>query len=170
VTMQYRSRRSGRPYGVEVHPYGMLYGSRPLLVAAVEPWDEPKLYRLDRIGTLDLGNTPFVRRADFRLDDFAARAFGTWQEEPVDVTFRFDAETADEAAQWRFHPSQVAERDADGRLVVRFRAGGGQEMCWHVFTWGTSIEIVDPPSLRQRMVALLRDALAHHEGADVVAA
>jgi predicted DNA-binding transcriptional regulator YafY len=170
LTKLRRAIISGRPYGVEVHPYGMLYGSRPLLVAAVEPWDEPKLYRLDRIGTLDLGNTPFVRRADFRLDDFAARAFGTWQEEPVDVTFRFDAETADEAAQWRFHPSQVAERDADGRLVVRFRAGGGQEMCWHVFTWGTSIEIVDPPSLRQRMVALLRDALAHHEGADVVAA
>jgi len=170
VTMQYRSRRSGEPYVVEVHPYGMLYGSRPLLVAAAESWGEPKLYRLDRIGTLDLGNTPFVRRADFRLEDFAARAFGTWQEEPFDVVLRFDAATADEAAQWRFHPTQTAERDAEGRLVVRFRAGGAQEMSWHLFTWGTSVEILEPPSLRQRIVALLRAALDHHEGADAVAA
>jgi predicted DNA-binding transcriptional regulator YafY len=170
VTMEYRSRRSGEPYVTEVHPYGMLYGSRPLLVAAAEPWDDPKLYRLDRIGMLDLGNTPFVRRADFRLEEFAARAFGTWQEEPFDVALRFDAATADEAAQWRFHPSQTAERDDEGRLVVRFRAGGAQEMSWHVFTWGTSVEILEPPSLRQRLVALLRAALEHHEGADAVAA
>jgi predicted DNA-binding transcriptional regulator YafY len=170
VTMQYRSRRSVAPYEITVHPYGLLYGSRPLLVAAPEPWDEPKLYRLDRIGALDLGNTPFVRRADFRLEDFAARAFGTWQEEPFEVALRFDAGTADEAAQWRFHPSQAMERDGEGRLMVRFRAGGAQEMCWHVFTWGTSIEIVEPAGLRERMVTLLRDALRHHEGADAVAA
>jgi predicted DNA-binding transcriptional regulator YafY len=165
VTMDYRSRRVSEPYAVTVHPYGMLYGSRPLLVAAPEPWDEPRLYRLDRIGALDLGNTPFLRRADFRLEQFAARAFGTWQEEPFDVALRFDAETAEEAAQWRFHPTQTVEHDAEGRLVVRFRAGGAQEMCWHIFTWGTSVEILDPPSLRQRAVSLLRDALAHHEGA-----
>lgn len=170
VTMDYRSRRVSEPYGVTVHPYGMLYGSRPLLVAAPEPWDEPRLYRLDRIGTLDLGNTPFLRRADFSLDDFAARAFGTWQEEPFDVAIRFDIDTSEEAAQWRFHPTQTAERDGEGRLVVRFRAGGAQEMCWHVFTWGTSVEILDPPSLRERVVSLLRDALAHHQGTDVVLA
>lgn len=170
VTMQYRSRRSGEPYDVTVHPYGMLYGSRPLLVAAAEPWDEPKLYRLDRIGTLDLGNTPFLRRAEFRLEDFAARAFATWQEDPFDVAFRFDTETAEEAAQWRFHPTQAVERDAEGRLVVRFRAGGAQEMAWHIFTWGTSVEILEPASLRERMVALLRAALRHHAGADAVCA
>lgn len=164
VTMEYRSRRSGEPYPVELHPYGMLYGSRPLLVAAAEPWDEPRLYRLDRIGRLDLGNTPFLRRAEFRLEDFAARAFGTWQEEPFDVTLRFDAATAEEAAQWRFHPTQALDRDERGRLLVRFRAGGAQEMCWHVFTWGTAVEIVDPPSLRERAIAMLREALDHHAG------
>lgn len=170
VTMEYRSRRVSEAYAVTVHPYGMLYGSRPLLVATPEPWDEPRLYRLDRIGALDLGNTPFLRRADFNLDDFAARAFGTWQEDPFDVALRFDAETAEEASQWRFHPTQTMEHDAEGRLIVRFRAGGAQEMCWHVFTWGTSVEILDPPSLRLRMVSLLGDALAHHQGTDAVAA
>ncbi|MDW8445097.1 MAG: WYL domain-containing protein [Acetobacteraceae bacterium] len=164
VTMEYRSRRSGVPYTTTVHPYGILYGSRPLLVAAPQVWGEPKLYRLDRIGALEVGNTPFVRRADFDLAAFAARAFGTWQEEPVDVVLRFDADTAEEASQWRFHPSQSAERDAEGRLVVRFRAGGLTEMAWHLFTWGTSVEVLEPALLKQRLVDLLAEALAHHGG------
>jgi len=162
VTMRYRSRRSGVPYSATVHPYGLLYGSRPLLVAAPQAWSEPKLYRLDRIGALEVGNTPFVRRADFDLAAFAARAFGTWQEEPVDVVLRFDAETAAEAAQWCFHPSQSTERDDEGRLVVRFRAGGLSEMAWHIFTWGASVEVLDPPVLKERLIDLLREALEHH--------
>jgi predicted DNA-binding transcriptional regulator YafY len=42
-------------------------------------------------------------------------------------------------------------------------------MCWHVFTWGTSIEILEPAKLRERMTTLLRAALEHHDGADAVA-
>ncbi|MFQ3623616.1 MAG: WYL domain-containing protein [Acetobacteraceae bacterium] len=163
ITMSYRSRRSGEPYEVTVHPYGLLYGSRPLLVAAPEPWDEPKLYRLDRIGAVEVGNTAFVRRAGFSLEEFAARAFGTWQEEPVEVLLRFDAATAEEASQWRFHPTQATERDGEGRLLVRFRAGGLQEMAWHLFTWGRSVEVLEPEALRRTLVELLRAALAHHE-------
>ena len=54
--------------------------------------------------------------------------------------------------------------------MVRFRAGGAQEMAWHIFTWGPSVEILEPASLRERMVALLRAALRHHAGADAVCA
>jgi predicted DNA-binding transcriptional regulator YafY len=162
LTMDYRSRGAAAPARITVHPYGLLYGSRPLLVAAPEPWSEPRLYRLDRMGRLELGNVPFVRRRGFSLAEFAARAFGTWQEEPFDVVLRFAADTAEEASQWRFHPTQTTERDGEGRLLVRFRAGGAQEMCWHVFTWGRSVEILEPASLRERLRELLAEALSHH--------
>ncbi|WP_144185723.1 helix-turn-helix transcriptional regulator [Elioraea rosea] len=162
VSMDYRSRSAAAASRITVHPYGLLYGSRPLLVAAPEPWTEPRLYRLDRMSSLELGNIPFLRRRDFSLQDFATRAFGTFQEEPFEVTLRFAADTADEAAQWRFHPTQSAERDGDGRLIVRFRAGGAQEMCWHIFTWGRSVEILSPDGLRSQLRDLLAAALAHH--------
>lgn len=162
LSMDYRSRNAAAPARITVHPYGLLYGSRPLLVAAPEPWNEPRLYRLDRMSGLELGNIPFVRRAGFSLGEFAARAFGTFQEEPFDVVLRFAADTAEEAAQWRFHPTQTTERDEAGRLVVRFRAGGTQEMCWHIFTWGASVEIVSPPGLRTMLQEMLAAALKHH--------
>ncbi len=162
VTMDYRSRSAAGASRITVHPYGLLYGSRPLLVAAPEPWNEPRLYRLDRMGGFELGNIPFLRRRDFALADFAARAFGTFQEEPFDVVLRFAADTAEEAAQWRFHPTQATEKDGDGRLLVRFRAGGAQEMCWHVFTWGPSVEILEPEGLRSQLREMLSAALTHH--------
>ncbi len=164
LTMDYRSRGAPEAARITVHPYGLLYGSRPLLVAAPEPWTEPRLYRLDRMSSLELGNIPFVRRADFSLKAFAQRAFATFQEAPFDVVLRFDAETAAEAAQWRFHPTQTTERDAEGRLIVRFHAGGAQEMCWHIFTWGTSVEILSPEALGEQLCALLQAALDHHTG------
>jgi len=162
LTMHYRSRGAAEASRITVHPYGLLYGSRPLLVAAPEPWTEPRLYRLDRMSGLELGNIPFLRRADFSLAAFAARAFATFQEEPFEVVLRFAADTAEEAAQWCFHPTQTTERDGEGRLIVRFVAGGAQEMCWHVFTWGESVEIVSPESLRQQLCGMLSAALAHH--------
>lgn len=162
LSMEYRSRNAAQATRITVHPYGLLYGSRPLLVAAPEPWNEPRLYRLDRMSALELGNSPFLRRAGFALSDFAARAFGTFQEEPFDVVLRFAADTAEEAAQWRFHPTQATERDGEGRLIVRFRAGGAQEMCWHIFTWGASVEIVSPEGLRTQLQEMLGAALRHH--------
>ena len=67
-----------------------------------------------------------------------------FQEEPIDVVLRFEAETADDAAGWLFHPSQSIEREPGGGLLMRFRASGVQEMCWHLFTWGTEVTILAP--------------------------
>jgi len=53
----------------------------------------------------------------------------------------------DNAKEYLFHPSQKFEAQADGSLIVRFRAGGGLEMCWHLFTWGGHLTILAPKKL-----------------------
>jgi predicted DNA-binding transcriptional regulator YafY len=99
--------------------------------------------RLHRL--LDRG---FARREGFDLAAYAAQSFGVFQEESTDVILRFEPEVADDAAGWLFHPSQSVEREPGGALIVLFRAGGVQEMCWHLFTWGTEVAIVAPKELR----------------------
>jgi hypothetical protein len=37
---------------------------------------------------------------------------------------------------------QTNEEQADGALVVRFRAGGAEEMCWHLFTWTPEVKVI----------------------------
>ena len=164
IETTYRSARAAEPAPVTLHPYGLIYGSRPLLVAARPDRPEPRQYRLDRMGRVAAGQVAFVRPADFDLAAFAARAFGTWQEEPFAVALSFAPAVADEASRWRFHPSHALEPQADGSLVVRFTAGGADEMAWHLFTWGTNVSVLAPDRLRQGMARLLAAALRHHAG------
>jgi predicted DNA-binding transcriptional regulator YafY len=144
-------------------PYGILYGGRGWLVAHVDGLPEMRLWRLDRIVSADLLDRGFQRREDFSLSDYAARSFGVFQEEPIDVVLRFTPEAAEDAAGWMFHPSQTTEGGADGSLVVRFRAGGVQEMCWHLFTWGTAVTIMGPAILRKAVAAATFAAAQHHD-------
>ena len=164
IETTYRSARAAEPAPVTLHPYGLVHGSRPLLVAARPDRPEPRQYRLDRMGKVTLGQVAFTRPADFDLAAFTARAFGVWQEDPFDVVLAFAPAVAEEAARWRFHPSQLVQAEPDGSLTVRFRAGGATEIAWHLFTWGTQVTVLAPESLRARCTELLAEALRHHRG------
>jgi predicted DNA-binding transcriptional regulator YafY len=163
IETTYRSANAAQPVAMTLHPYGMIYGSRPLLVAARPDRPEPRQYRLDRMGEVRLASVAFARPPGFDLAAFAAQAFGTWQEPPFDVALRFTPQVADEAARWQFHPTQQLSREEDGSLVVRFTAGGLSEMAWHLFTWGTNVAVVAPDALRTRLRELLAAASAHHQ-------
>lgn len=145
-------------------PYGTLYGGdgRAWLVGHVEGLPHMRLWRLDRIASLDLLDRCFARRKDFDLRAYAAQSFGVFQEEPVDVVLRVAPEAAEEATCWLFHPTQTMTREADGALRVSFRAGGVQEMCWHLFTWGTAVTVLEPNDLRAAMTEMATSAAEHY--------
>jgi predicted DNA-binding transcriptional regulator YafY len=132
------------------------------LVAHADGLPDMRLWRLDRIVSIDLLDRGFKRREDFDLAAYAAQSFGVFQEEPIDVVLRFAPEAADDAATWVFHPSQSIEREVDGALIVRYRASGVQEMCWHLFTWGTAVTVMAADSLRSMMADMTMVAAQHH--------
>src|SRR5690606_1659404 len=75
--------------------------------------------------------------------------FGIYQEAPRRVVWRFHGPAVRDARHFLFHPSQEMEERPDGSLEVRFTAGGLREMCWHLFTWGRHVEVVEPAELRE---------------------
>lgn len=165
VVVRYAGRDTAEPATRILCPYGILYGGRGWLVAHVDGLPEMRLWRLDRVVSVDLVDRGFKRRTEFDLAAYAAQSFGVFQEEPIDVVLRFAAEAADDAIGWMFHPSQNVEREPDGGLTVRFRAGGMQEMCWHLFTWGTAVTIVSPASIRAAMAEVTTAVAEHHAAA-----
>lgn len=162
VVVRYAGRGSEEPAARILCPYGILYGGRGWLVAHVDGLLEMRLWRLDRIVSVDLLDRGFSRRQDFSLEAYAAQSFGVFQEEPTEVVLRFTPEAAEDAAGWLFHPSQSTARDPDGTLLVRFRAGGVQEICWHLFTWGTAVKVVAPKSLRAEIARLAAAVVNNH--------
>jgi predicted DNA-binding transcriptional regulator YafY len=99
-----------------------------------------------------------VRPDDFRLEDYAVRSFGVFQEEQHDVVLRFAPQVVGEVSAFQFHPTQMLAQQPDGSIIIRFRAGGLREMAWHLFTWGETVTIVAPAELRRTMRELLAKA------------
>ncbi len=163
VVVRYAARDAEEAATRILCPYGILYGGRGWLVAHADGLPEMRLWRLDRIASVDLLDRGFQRREDFDLAAYAAQSFGVFQEAPIDVVLRFAPDASDDAAGWLFHPSQSIAREPDGALTVRFRAGGVLEMCWHLFTWGTAVTVVEPTDLRMEL-AERTAAAAEHSG------
>lgn len=161
VRLHYRARGTGKLSRQLVCPYGFLYGNRHYLVAysPSEGISDYRLFSLANIEKVEVQEAPFRRRRDFTLQKFAERSFGVFQEEPLDVVWRFTPQAAADARQYLFHPTQAFEDEDDGSLLVRFRAGGALEMCWHLLTWGDQVQVIAPKELRK---------LLHQEVAKVI--
>ena len=78
------------------------------------------------------------------------------------MVLRFDSDAAPDTRAFRLHPNQTIAENSDGSLTVSFRAGGMEEICWHLVTWGQSVTIVEPASLRRRFEEMCVSLAAHH--------
>ena len=162
VEFDYLSRSTGRQSRQLAEPYGLLYGNRPFLVARTDWSGEPRLWRLANISGATLGLDDVERDPAFDLQAFAQRSFGTFQEKPVKVVLRFDARAAPDAATFLFHPEQDTVTNKDGTVTVRFEAGGLDEMCWHLITWGDSVTVEKPARLRRRLAEMCEGLAGWH--------
>nr|WP_268939051.1 WYL domain-containing protein [Phaeovulum veldkampii] len=145
ISADHRARGSGKlSRSTRLGPIAMLFGEgRQYLLAWSEYQDDLRLFALAGFERIDLEDEVFERPEGFDLQEWLAESFGIWREEPRDVEWRFLPEVADEAATYVFHPRQETERLSDGSLIVRFRAGGRQEMAWYLARWGDKVEVID---------------------------
>ena len=165
LKFDYWARTTGLTSRQRVEPYGVLYGNRAFLVGRTDWTEAPRLWRLGNVSNARILEETFEPDPEFDLRSYAERSFGTFQEDPSDVVLRFDKDAARDAGNFLFHPSQTSNWNEDGTVTVRFRAGGIDEMCWHLVTWGGSVTVEQPSRLRQRLTEMCEAIAAHHRTA-----
>jgi predicted DNA-binding transcriptional regulator YafY len=152
MTIRYRGN-AGAARARRIEPYGVLFGVRRYLVARDLAARDGKLrhFRLDRIAEARIEADSFVRDPAFRLEEHAARAFGSFHDpaEYGPVIWRFAPKAAATAREFLFHPLQQVTEEPDGALTVRFQASGWLEMAWHLYQWGDAVEVLAPEPLRR---------------------
>ena len=153
----------------EVTPYGVLFGRSNYLVAAEDAATGPRNWRLDRIAAIAVTDHAGSKPEDFSLQAYADESFGIFQDDTEDVVLRITPAGAEDAVRWRFHANQQVEPQADGHVLVRFRASGMRELAWHLFTWGDKVQIVAPQTLKDMMAGELETARRAHTSGTVAA-
>lgn len=151
LRIRYRGWKDEEARERTVSPHGLLLGTRRYLVAV----DEAKLetgirhYRVDGIEDAVVLSEPVKRLPGFDLESHALNSFGSFHDhgEVHDVAWRFAARAVRWAESFAFHPTQTMKREDGGTLLVRFRAAGLLEMCWHLYMWGDSVEVLAPKVL-----------------------
>ena len=152
------SRPGAEPRRRTVAPCGVMFGRANYLVAADRETGRIQTFRLDRMSSVAPQDGVAVPPADFDLGVFASQSFGIYQDEIEEVVLRIAPEGAAEAKSWRWHPTQSFEDQADGGVIVRFRASGMRELAWHLFTWGEQAVILAPERLKAVMAGELAAA------------
>lgn len=146
-----------------VSPYGILSGGTPKLIGRQRGTKTLLQYRLDRIADLEILDEPIPVNEDTMARDFkeyVANLFGSFSEDPVQVEWRF-APDAPSPEEWVFHSSQEKPKKLpDGTTVIRFRAGGLEDMARHVIGWWDWITVVKPKSLRRKILQMKLAGLA----------
>ena len=161
LQIDYRSRGEKTPSLRTVAPYGLLLGVRRYLVGIDIARADGRLrhYRVEDISRAQPLDTSFDYPGDFDLAVYAQRAFGSFHDdrEYGETVWKFAPDAADRALRFLFHPSQTSEILDDGSLLVRFRASGHLEMAWLLYSWGSSVEVLEPPSLAAMVNPFRRD-------------
>jgi predicted DNA-binding transcriptional regulator YafY len=151
LRLSYAGRRDHESTMRTVAPYGLLLGARRYLVArdVRKAGEALRHFRVEDIAEAVVLDESFALPEDFNIAEYAQQAFGSYYNpsDVADVAWRFSPEAADRARRFQFHPTQQLEEEADGSLVVRFRASGQLEMCWHLYAWGDQVEVLAPRSL-----------------------
>jgi predicted DNA-binding transcriptional regulator YafY len=151
----------------EVTPFGVLFGRSNYLVAAEDEATGPRNWRLDRIADIAVTDHAGSKPEEFSLQAYADESFGIYQDDTEDVVLRVTPAAAEDALRWRFHANQQVEPQADGHVLVRFRASGMRELAWHLFTWGDKVQIVAPQTLKDMMAGEIEIARRAHTSGTV---
>ncbi|MGH2455872.1 MAG: helix-turn-helix transcriptional regulator [Candidatus Limnocylindria bacterium] len=149
----------------EVEPLGLvLKGGTWYLVARSQ--GELKTYRISRMLEVELGEERFERPAGFDLASYWRDSISTFERDAPrsEVLIRIRPERRGELSYFLGDDAlqgaqRLDEPDPDGWTRLRLRVRWPEEAAGRLLGFGRDLEVLDPPDVRDRIVALARGAL-----------
>ncbi len=141
----------------EADPYSLVHVSTAWhLVAYCHMRQGIRYFRLDRMEKLELLAKTFTRRTDFQMGDYQGR------ERNIIVRALFDRKVARWAHESRSYYAVTEEETPEG-LMVTLRVRQVSEVLQWLLSWGRHVHILEPESLRKRLVEEAEGMLRNHQ-------
>ncbi len=123
-----------------------------------------RTFAVQRMRALRVTPTKFLRPQDFSPEDHLGGSFGVWNT-PHDkgrrhqIQLRFTSWAARVVSERRWHPSQQICWVGEGEevLEMHLELAGFEEITRWIQSWGPQVEVLNPPELRERILASLEE-------------
>jgi predicted DNA-binding transcriptional regulator YafY len=167
VEIEYESSR-GTPHRSRVRPYLIepwAAGRSVYLICHDETAGAMRTYKIERIQQATLSPDRYEIPGDFDADRWLADAWGIWSSDgtaPVEVRLRFAPEVARRVRESIWHRSQRLDELADGGLLLTVQVAGIVEIRPWILGWGDTVEVLEPPELRELVAGTLRSAAGRY--------
>ena len=120
-----------------------------------------RLYCLVRMRELRATGRRFVPPADFDAEALFANAIGAFGgEKPVRVVLRLRNPAARAVRERRWHASQDVSRRGEGETIAEFLVSDTPDLFQFVMRWGADAEVLEPASLRAKVLAHAQEIVA----------
>ena len=158
VTISYRSAGRGEPASYRVDPYTLLFQKGGIyLLGFARERQALRTFALERICALEPGKERFQIPEGFNAGQALEEAFGIVAEPPMQVEIRFSPRIAHAIRDRVWHASQRISEQADGGVLLSFRAGGKMEILSWLLSYGAHAELLAPEHLRAELAAMARE-------------
>jgi predicted DNA-binding transcriptional regulator YafY len=152
-------------------PLGLVAKGRIWYLIAAQD-GEPRTYRVSRIQEARLLDEPCLRPPDFDLAHYwkqSSTAFlASIPRYPVSVRITRDAAAHVDQGGRYIQLEQLGPVDEHGWLQARILFENKDEVCGYLLSFGTDVEILDPPELRAQVLELARMMVAFYEQREIV--
>lgn len=172
VTIRYQSLKRTQQSAYTLQPYFVEPSERgnTYVVGYVKERDAVMTFKLDRIRHAELLNSTFEFPENFYPSTKLAQSWSIMFGEAIEeIVLQFSPNVASRVDETRWHPSQKLERTPEGGRLLTLRLSGLLEIEPWIRTWGSSVEVLAPPTLRDKFVQEAR-LLAEKYGVESVTA
>lgn len=118
-----------------------------------------RTFALDRMHSVKVLDEHFPPR-NMSPEEELSTSFGAWiDSKVVDIKLRFDKEITPHVLRRRWHQSQEEKVLKDGRLEMKFKVSGLEDIKYWVYRWLPHVEVVSPKKLKDTIQAELQQAM-----------
>lgn len=157
-------KAAAKPYRVE--PFLIAeYSNRWYLLGWDLAADKLKTFGLDRMEAIGFTGETITRNRGFHYKALFANTFGITclDEEPQQIVLSFSPKQGHYVKSLPLHPSQQILIDSATECRIALRVVVNYELKKEILSYGDSVEVLEPPSLREEIRKILQKALKSYE-------